>query len=135
VRVFLDANVLFSGSNSGSHIARLIAWSIERETIVTSDLSVEEARKNLVLKRDSWLPALEDMVAALEIVPSVLFELPVAIAAQDAPLLCAAVRSGCHLFVTGDKRDFGHLYGQSVQGVQVVSVLGLAEILAASSRP
>jgi hypothetical protein len=45
-------------------------------------------------------------------------------------LLCAAIRSRRHLFVTGDKRDFGHLYGQKVQGVEIVTLLCLAQILA-----
>ena len=128
MRVFLDANVLFSASNSATNIARLIAWTTERETAVTSDLAIEEARKNLLLQRPTWLPAFQDMIAALEIAPSVLFELPVSIATKDAPLLCAAVRSRCHLFVTGDKRDFGHLYGQKVQGVEIVTLLRLAQI-------
>jgi predicted nucleic acid-binding protein len=130
MRVFLDANVLFSAGNAGSNIARLIAWLAKRETVVTSNLAVEEARKNLVLKRVAWLPAFEDVIADLEISPSVLFELPVSIATKDAPLLCAAIRSRCSLFVTGDRRDFGHLYGQKVQGVEIVSLLRLAEILA-----
>ena len=104
MRVFLDANVLFSASNSATNIARVIAWTTERETAVTSDLAIEEARKNLLLKRPTWLPAFEDMIGALEIAPSVLFELPVSIVTKDAPLLCAAIRSRCHLLVTGDQR-------------------------------
>jgi predicted nucleic acid-binding protein len=134
MRVFLDANVLFSASNAESNIARLIAWLIawlgERETVVTSDLAVEEARKNLQLKRTAWLSTFEALLREVETVPAVLFPLPVSIADKDAPLLCAAIRSGCQFFVTGDKRDFGHLYNQQVQGVEVVSLLRLAAILA-----
>ena len=54
MRVFLDANVLFSTSNGGSNIARLIALLTERETGITSDVAVEEARRNLALKRNMW---------------------------------------------------------------------------------
>ncbi len=130
MRVFLDANVLFSASNAESNIARLIAGLGERETVVTSDLAVEEARKNLQLKRTAWLSTFEALLREVETVPAVLFPLPVSIADKDAPLLCAAIRSGCQFFVTGDKRDFGHLYNQQVQGVEVVSLLRLAAILA-----
>ena len=133
MRVFLDANVLFSASNVGSNIARLIAWLAKQETAVTSDLAVEEARKNLVAKRAAWVPAFEDVLDDLEIVPTALFELPIPIKAKDAPLFCAAIRSRCGLFVTGDRRDFGHLYGQRVQGVEIISLLRLAEILAGGS--
>ena len=57
MRVFLDANVLFSASNTGSNIARLIALLVERGTAVSSDLAVEEARRNITLRRPAWLPA------------------------------------------------------------------------------
>lgn len=130
MRVFLDANVLFSASNAGSNIARLIARLIEQETAVTSDLAIEEARKNLALKRADWLPAFEEILGGVESVPSVLFELPVPLEVKDAPILCAAIRGRCTLFVTGDRRDFGHLYGKMIQGVEVVPLLRLAEILA-----
>ena len=131
MRVFLDANVLFSASNGGSNIARLIAWLAERETAVTSDLSIEEARRNITLKRAAWLPSFESLIAGLELAPSALFEIPVSIATKDAPLLCAAIRSRCQVFATGDRRDFGYLYGRRVLGVEIVSLLRLAEILAA----
>jgi hypothetical protein len=130
MRVFLDANVLFSASHTGSNVARLIAWLREQATAVTDGLAVEEARRNLALKRETWLPAFEKLIRSVEIVPSVVFDLPVALEEKDAPLLCAAIRSTCRYFVTGDRRDFGHLYGQTIEGVEVISLLRLAEILA-----
>lgn len=130
MRVFLDANVPFSASNVNSNIAALIAWLIARETAVTSDVAVEEARRNLAVKREDWLPVFEKLLADLVVVPSARFDLPVPLDAKDAPLLCAAIRSRCRWFVTGDKRDFGHIYDQKVQGVEVISLRRLAEILA-----
>jgi hypothetical protein len=49
---------------------------------------------------------------------------------KDVPLLCAAIRARSDYFVTGDRRDFGHLFGTRVQGILVVTPLMLAEILA-----
>ncbi len=66
----------------------------------------------------------------LEIAPSACFELPVALAEKDVPLLCAAIRSQCGYFTTGDRRDFGHLFGETVQGVEIIPLLRLAVILA-----
>lgn len=43
MRVFLDANALFSASNAGSNIARLVDWLLAEATAVTSDLAREEA--------------------------------------------------------------------------------------------
>ena len=36
---------------------------------------------------------------------------------------------------SGDQRDFGHLYDQTIQGVEIISLLRLAEILAAKKGP
>ena len=41
--------------------------------------------------------------------------------AKDAPLLAAAVHCGAQLFVTGDARDFGRLYGRTLRGARVVT--------------
>jgi hypothetical protein len=130
VRVFLDANVLFSASNRSSNIARLIDWLLRDATAVTSDLAREEARRNLELKRPQWLSAFEHLMSRIEQVPSARFELAAKLDEGDQPLLCAAIRSRCTHFATGDRRDFGHLFDTSVQGVQVVSLLRLAELLA-----
>jgi predicted nucleic acid-binding protein len=130
MRAFLDANVLFSASNAGSNIARVIAVLCAQGAAVSSDLAVEEARRNITLKRVAWVPAFDRLLHSLEVVPSALFELPVRVPPKDAPLLCAAIRTRAHLFVTGDRRDFGHLMGQQVLGVEIVSPLRLAQILA-----
>ena len=71
------------------------------------------------------------MRGRLALVPAAQFQLPVPLDAKDAPLLCAAIATKCDYFVTGDKRDFGHLDGQTVLGVQVISLLRLAQLLAA----
>jgi uncharacterized protein len=129
MRIFLDANVLFSASNPGSNIERLLRLIIKRATAITSDLALEEARRNIVAKRPQWLESFEKITAELEEVGSISFRLPVDLDEKDAPLLCAAIRSGCDYFVTGDKRDFGHLFGKTVEGVRIVTLLGIAEIL------
>lgn len=134
MRVFLDANVLFSASNAGSSISRLVEWLFAEATAVTSDLAREEARRNLAMKRADWLPAFEQLMRKIEEVPSVLFGLPVSLDEKDRPLLCAAIRAGCTHFATGDRRDFGHVFGKTVELVQVVDLLSLAKLLAAQQE-
>lgn len=129
MRVFLDANVLFSASNQGSNIAQLIDWLVAEATAVTSDLACEEARRNLALKRKDWLPAFERLLLRVEQVPTALFDLPVTIDEKDRPLLCSAIRARCTHFATGDRRDFGHLFDTTVEGVRVIHLLRLAELL------
>ena len=81
------------------------------------------------VKRPTQIDDFEALLETLEIVPSVLFSLPVELQEQDAPLLCTAIRNECPFFVTADKQYFGHLYDQQVQGTEIISLLRLAEIL------
>lgn len=130
MRVFLDANVLFSASQPGSAFARLIAAAKRHASVLTSDVACAEARRNLVLERPGWLEAFDALLDGLEVVPSAVFPLPVTLAEKDVPLLCAAIRARSDYFVTGDRRDFGHLFGTRVHGARVTTPLGLAEVLA-----
>jgi predicted nucleic acid-binding protein len=129
MRVFLDANVLFSASNAGSNIARLIDLLLTTGEAVTSELACEEARRNIALKRPTWAEEFEKLNGRVEIARSVVFTLPVALDEKDVPILCTAIRAKCDYLATGDKRVFGHLYGISVSGVTIISLLRLAEIL------
>lgn len=134
MRVFLDANVLFSASNRDSNISRLIDRLFEVGTAVTCDLAGEEARRNLQLKRSGWSKELDRLMQRVEVVTTWTFPLPVMLIPHDRPMLCSAIRANCDYFVTGDRRDFGHLYDQQVLGVTVISVLRLAELLS-SPKP
>ena len=62
--------MLFSASQDRGNIARLIGWLVERDAAFSSDLAVEEARRNLAVKRPSWLPAFEKRLRQVQLVPS-----------------------------------------------------------------
>ena len=62
-------------------------------------------------------------------VSSTLFDLPVELAEKDAPLLCAAIAARSDFFVTGDRRDFGHLFDRTTMGVTIITPKQLAEKL------
>jgi hypothetical protein len=52
------------------------------------------------------------------------------LALKDAPIMAAAVACAADILVTGDRRDFGHLFGKNVEGVHVLSPREtMAEIL------
>lgn len=129
VKVFLDANVLFSASNRESYLSRLIGLLQQRHEALTSDYAAEEARRNIERSRPAWSAGLSALMASVRVVASVQFELPVTLAEKDQPILCTAIRSGCNYLVTGDKRDFGHLYDHTVEGTTVITLLRLAELL------
>ena len=129
MRIFLDANVLFSASNQSSHIAELIYLILERHEPVTSDLALEEARRNIQAKRPHWMNAFIQLSEKVTTVPTRIMDLPVSIADKDAPILASAIQSKCNYLVTGDKKHFGHLYYQVVEGLEVVSIIRMAEIV------
>jgi predicted nucleic acid-binding protein len=43
------------------------------------------------------------------------------LAGKDAPVLAAAVQGKADIFVTGDRRDFGFLFGRVLEGVKVLT--------------
>ena len=129
MRIFLDANVLFSASNATSSIAQLISQIQTEHELVTSDVALEEARRNILAKRSKWKQAFTELSKSMIVVPTRTMKLPVKLVDKDAPILSSAIKSQCDYFVTGDKKHFGHLYGQVVEGVEVVSLIRIAEIL------
>lgn len=135
MRIFLDANVLFSASQPGGAFSRLIAAAIRRAQVMTCAIACIEARRNLSLKRPDWVDSFEALLDQIEIVPSTAFALPVTLDEKDVPLLCAAIGASCDYFVTGDRKDFGHLFGTRVHDVTIITPLRLAELLADTLKP
>ena len=133
MKVFIDANVLFAASNPASPTGRLIERVLSRAATVTCDYAWEEARRNVERKWPHHATGLAELMPSIEIVPTVRFTLPVTLADKDIPILCSAIQAGCSHLATGDKRDFGHLYDLTVNGVTIVTLLRLAEIVTGAS--
>jgi len=139
MRVFLDANILFSAAwKDGADAALLFELAASGFCeLTTSRLAVEEARRNIARKRPARQPALERLVGQTRIGKEPA-EPHLAVARQhglpdkDIPMLAAAVAQGAHLLVTGDRRDFGHLYGSSPGEAQVINLAGAMERLLAT---
>jgi len=129
VKIFLDANVLFSGGHISSNLRKLIEYLSEFHDLVTSDYAYTEARRNILSKRPLWLEGFQRMMSAIQVVSSIDADVEVQIAAKDRPILATAIRESCNILMTGDKRDFGFFYGQTIQGVTVMSPLIVAKKL------
>jgi predicted nucleic acid-binding protein len=130
VKVFLDANVLFSASLPGSRMGRFLEILRARAELVTSQAALDEATRNVERKVTDAPPAaknLENLTRKLNFTPLVA-ELPgVELVEKDRHILGAAVASQCTHLLTGDERHFKHLYGRTVGGVKVVHAKLLAE--------
>lgn len=128
-RVFLDANVLFSAAEEDSALAHLVERAARVFTLITSDVAVAEARRNLGIKFPQRVAALNALLEAIVIVSTAVFRLEIDLAQKDLPLLCTAIRAQSDYFVTGDRRDFGQLWNEEVHGTAVINPLRLTEIL------
>jgi hypothetical protein len=131
VRVFLDANILFSGAMPGSQTGWLLKALFRHAECVTSAYAITEARRNLESKARRGLERLEPLVAKCIVIAEVPIEVPgVDLNPKDAPIFGGAIVAGATHLLTGDERDFGKFFGKTIHGVKVVSPRLLAEEMA-----
>ena len=134
MRIFLDANVLFSAAKSDGFVRRLLELLLGDGHVLCADGYVaEEARRNLVAKGPEGLPALAALLDRLEI--ALLQADPESATAfsglpeKDRPVVAAAARMACDALVTGDRAHFGRFYGRRLADVAIHSPRSLAEWL------
>jgi uncharacterized protein len=129
MRVFLDANILFSASQSHSRMRAFLDVLFDQAECLTNAYAVEEARRNLAAKFPDGVKALDRLAKRCEMVSQLVTDLGVELASKDVPILGGAIAGGATHLLTGDERDFGKLWGKTIQGVKVVSPRMLAEEL------
>ena len=117
--VFLDANILFSAAyREENGLLRL--WRVSSIELVTSAYAVEEARRNLGSPEAKT--RLDELLARVRVIPEApSIELPenIRLAEKYQPILKCAIASGARRLLTGDLKDFGHLFGKRVMGVLI----------------
>lgn len=126
MKIFLDANVLFSASNRTSNIHLFTTQLAKHHELVTSDYAHEEARRNIQLKRPNWSPTFAEIETLVSKYPSAPLLLDIELVDKDSPILGAAIAYQCDYLLTGDKKDFGHLYNKKFETVTVIDYLTLA---------
>lgn len=134
MRVFLDANVLFSAAKSDGAVRELLRRLLQAGHVLCADAYVvEEARRNLLQKGEGAVTTLEELLASVAVAPYRRRELPRTVAerldAKDQAVLSAAVGMECDVLVTGDRTHFGALYGHVLLGVRIESPRSLADTL------
>lgn len=129
MRIFLDANVLFSAADDQSATSELLKEAAARAELVTSAYLLEEARRNLQIKRPNLLGGLDRVMQSVQLsagYANVSSDLP----EKDIPVICGAVGSRCTHIWTGDKQHFGRFFGKTLHGIKIVSAVGLLDELA-----
>jgi len=134
VRVFLDANILFSAAKTAGAVRELLSRLEAGGHVLCADAYVvEEARRNLLAKGSEALAALEAVLSRIEVAAFHPGAVPARVAAlvheKDRPVVAAAVRLRCDALVSGDRTHFGALYGEELSGVAIHSPRSLAEWL------
>lgn len=134
MRIFLDANILFSAAKSDGAVRLLLNLlrKAGHECCVDGYVT-EEARRNLAAKAPEGLAALEALLPRLQREGAqhadAALEAALPLPEKDRPVLAAAIRHGCAALVTGDRSHFGSLYGKTLHGVAIHSPRSLAEAL------
>lgn len=134
MRIFLDANILFSaGKSDGAMRCFLGILKSGGNTLVADAYVLEEARRNLEAKFPESLKDFEVLLNQLESSATLRYFLPhetaPALPGKDRPVLAAAIQSACHVLLTGDKTHFGPLYEKTLEGVTIHSPVSLASQL------
>lgn len=135
MRVFLDANILFSAAKTDGAIRSLLRLLVEqRQVCCVDDYVVAEARRNLSRKGPETVNVLDQLLTHLEV--SAVTVIPIDKAAlidwlpdKDRPVLASAIRLRCDVLLTGDRTDFGAGYGKAFGGVTIHSPRSLLEWL------
>ena len=135
MRIFLDANILFSAARSPGAIRALLEALLAAGHVgVTSDYALIEARRNIEGKcGEPELAHLDALTARLTVVGSAIVtrstKVAPGLAEKDRPILAAAIGSRCAVLLTGDRRHFGPHFGKSLAGVEIHSPASLAGAL------
>lgn len=112
MRLFLDANILFTAAHNPKGKAALVIelgqaglWQL-----ATSAYALEEARRNLALKFPNGLERLDALAQGLRMSPDAAdADCPAGLPDKDCPIYRAAHACRADVLLTGDLRDFGFL--------------------------
>ena len=115
MRLFLDANVLFTAvHNPGGKAALVIELGVQGHwTLFSSTYAKEEARRNLERKFPQCLNSLEKVQNHINFVDhQSSLAYPKGLAIKDQPIFQAALICQASHLLTGDIKDFGRFMNQ-----------------------
>lgn len=137
MRVFLDANVLFTAAHNSKGKAELVITlgSEGLFQLATSAYAKEEARRNLERKAPDRLSEFGRQLSKIRLVPdNPCIPSPADLAVNDWPIYWAAHACKANVLLTGDRRDFGFLM-KAPEPADGLLIQPVADFLAALGVP
>ena len=135
MRLFLDANVLFTAAHNPRGKAALTIELGKKGywTLATSRYASEEARRNLERKIPQFQQRLSSLLQGIQLVehrPELRF--PPSLVEKDRPIFQAALAFHATHLLTGDLRDFGPFMNRPEETFGIV-IQTVADFLRAAS--
>jgi len=128
MKLFLDANIIFTAAYSAQGLSRGLfrLAAAGKCSLCTSAFAQEEAVRNIHIKAPEKLADMTALMKQVDVLPEphpkwVTLAAGLPLATKDAPVLAATLQGKADIFVTGDRRDFGHLFGRVLQGVKILT--------------
>lgn len=132
MKLFLDANVLFTAAHNPNGKAALVIelsrW--ESWSLATSAYAREEAIRNLERKAPEAIVRMNTLFKSLHAVEHRLdMPFPIALVEKDRPIFQAALGWGASHLLTGDLKHFGPMMNQpsETRGIVVQTVAEFLE--------
>lgn len=127
MKVFCDTNIIFSYAYSypKDTLSSLIIELFYKNHFILeiSELVKLEALKNISLKKANSLPLLENLFRDIAIHKNISprYDFYPSMPINDRVILCTALSLKCDFFITGNYRDFGHLYHTKVENTLILN--------------
>jgi len=142
MRIFLDANVLFSAALTTGSQLRVFFRLAEAGVceLLASPFGLDETRRNIARKHPTKIADLEQLIARIAICreatsDEVRWARSAGLPDKDAPIFAAAVQAKAEMLVTGDRADFGGPYERKLRGVEILTPrTALERILAVEGK-
>lgn len=140
MRIFLDANILFSAARADGAIRRLLSeLQQHKHVLIAGPLVIVEARRNLENKANpaalTWLDLMLSSMETSASEPRLVASNVDWLVEKDRHVLRAAIQMRCDVLVTGDVKHFSAGHGQTFDGVKILSPRMTAELLLTDPSP
>ena len=106
MRIFLDANILFSGALPQSRMRAFLEIIFKHAECLTNAYAITEARRNLDLKFPAQFSELNSIIKKCELIATLADELEVELKSKDVPILAGAITGKATHLLTGDEKRF-----------------------------